>query len=44
MKHGSIVLFDHALRKAWFSNVPWPLSAALHASARNGTQLRSTKE
>ena len=41
MKHGYIVLFDHEMRKAWFSNVPWPLSEALHASARIGSQLRA---
>lgn len=44
MKHGSIVLFDHALRKAWYSPHPFPVSAALYVSAAIGTQLRSTKE
>lgn len=41
MKHGYVVLFDSLLRRAWYTNAYFPLSAALHASARNGTQLRA---
>lgn len=36
MKHGYVALLDHALRKAWYSSEPFPLSAALFVSAKYG--------
>ncbi len=40
MKHHHVVIFDTLLRSAWFSDKPFPLSHALHRSAKLGSLRR----
>jgi hypothetical protein len=40
MKHSSIVIFDSFIRGAWYSNAMFPLSDALHRSAKMGSLRR----
>jgi len=40
MKHHMFVILDNALRGAWYSSAKFPLSEALHASARQRSSVQ----
>ncbi len=39
MTHGNVTTFDTMLRLAWYSDVKYPLSAALYASSKLKAKL-----